>query len=62
MVRLSLYEQQTRNVPVANRPIPSGVRRETGLAYEVLLRAVASFGGGPNVNSRSVVTKGGFDL
>ena len=29
------------------------------LAYELLLSLLASFGGGPNVNSRDAATKGG---
>ena len=28
------------------------------LAYQLLYEALASFGGGPNVNSRSTVSKG----
>jgi hypothetical protein len=30
------------------------------LAYQLLLRQLASFGGGPNVNSRDTATKGGL--
>jgi hypothetical protein len=30
------------------------------LAYQLLYEALASFGGGPNVNSRCTATKGGL--
>jgi hypothetical protein len=32
------------------------------LAYQLLLSLLASFGGGPNVNSRDAATKGGWPL
>ena len=47
------------HVPLSNRPMPWACDWEAGLAYELLLRLVASFGGGPNVNSRCMVMKGG---
>ena len=55
--RLSFYEHPKGCAPAANTRF-LGIWPKVSLAYQMLTQAVASFGGGPNVNSRATVTRG----